>query len=101
MQLLATFSVGFDAGHEEHGHHYVVKVSCEDLTDLEVVADTVALRDEFNLRRMEAMLPATPIDPPHIAAYILERLRSKHTSVVEVEVRESDEVGGIARHVKR
>jgi hypothetical protein len=101
MQLLATFSVAFDAGHGEHGHHYIVKVTCEDLTDLGVVADMAALREEFNERSMEAMLPATPSDPAHIAAYVLERLRSRHAGVVEVEVRESEMVSGLARFVKR
>jgi len=47
------------------------------------------------------MLPATPAEPPYIAAYILERLRGNHPGVIEVEVRESGSESGIARHEQR
>jgi len=101
MKLLTTFSVEFDAGHGEHGHHYVVKATCSDVSDLEVLAELEAIKGEFSERAMEVMLPATPAEPPYIAAYILERLRGNHPGVIEVEVRESGSESGIARHEQR
>lgn len=101
MRLFLKKTVEFDAGHEHHGHHYAVTVTWADIEDTGVEEEVESVSREFAMRRLEEMLPASPPDPAHFAAYLLERMRSNHSSVSEVEVSVSDGTGGVARHEPR
>lgn len=110
MDISSSATLGFDAGHGDHGHHWDVEVSVSG--DLDPKSGFVrgaellmpALREllaEVDHRNLDEMLPGSVASPLGVAAWVLDRLALRFPRIVRVTVDCSDGTSGEIRRAPR